>query len=126
MKKSNKRVVIVDDNATNLKLMGYLVTQVTGRTPDSFSCPIEAHKALIKNDYDLLLIDQHMPNITGLELLNKLILEGKLPKVVALVTAVKEPLLQSALRRYGITEVIQKPFDIHKFRNFVQLALSTR
>lgn len=120
------RVAVVDDNATNLKLMGHIVKQVAGQFPDCFLNPHEAQEALMNNRYDLLLIDHNMPQLTGLEILKNLAEKNCLPQIIALVTAVNEPMIKLTAAELNVTQVIQKPFDLTDFRNFIQEALKAK
>ncbi|MEM6372599.1 MAG: ATP-binding protein [Pseudomonadota bacterium] len=62
-----KRLLVVDDNATNLKILT-LQTQKWGTQTAAFSTPSDALKALdAGQSYDLAILDMHMPEMDGLE-----------------------------------------------------------
>lgn len=121
-----KQVAVVDDNATHLKLMSYLVQQVTGSLPDSFADPYCALEALLKKEYDLLLLDHDMPKLNGLEVLKLLAERQRLPTKIAIVTAVCEPLDLEASLPNATIQLISKPFEVSGLRTFIQRALSDK
>lgn len=63
-----KRLMVVDDNATNLKILS-LQTQKWGTETIAFSVPSDAIKALDANAaFDLAIVDMHMPEMDGVTL----------------------------------------------------------
>jgi CheY-like chemotaxis protein len=60
------RVLIADDGATNRRLMAEMLTRL-GATCDLAEDGIAARDALAARDYDLALVDIHMPRLTGTE-----------------------------------------------------------
>ncbi|SEL89858.1 Signal transduction histidine kinase [Butyrivibrio sp. ob235] len=67
----NGRILIVDDNETNITVFKGLLKQ-TLLTIDTASDGYEGLKMSSKNEYDLLIIDHHMPGMDGVEMLNTL------------------------------------------------------
>ena len=64
----DKRVLIVDDNATNLQILS-LQTKAWGMKPYCTQTPNEALEWIQRGDFfHVALIDQHMPEIDGLTL----------------------------------------------------------
>lgn len=107
---SNKKVLIVDDNKLNLK--------VASRLLEKYKCDIEtidngleAIELIKKNKYDLILLDDMMPKLSGTETLLKLkeIDNFDIP-VVALtanaITGMKEKYLKA-----GFNDYLSKPID---------------
>ena len=65
------RVLIVDDNATNLKLVAYLV-RANGYEVDTAGDAEAALAAIAANRPDVILMDLQLPGIDGLELTRRL------------------------------------------------------
>lgn len=65
------RVLIVDDNATNLKLVAYLV-RASGYEVDTAGDAAQALAAIAANRPALILMDLQLPGIDGLELTRRL------------------------------------------------------
>jgi GAF domain-containing protein/CheY-like chemotaxis protein len=65
---SGKRLLVVDDNATNLKILT-LQTQKWGTITRACASPMDAIKTLQEdNAYDLVIVDMHMPQMDGIAL----------------------------------------------------------
>jgi CheY-like chemotaxis protein len=110
----SKRILIVEDDKTllhsiafTLKRCGYAVT--------AMSSAREALKALTtqkgEQATDLLITDIQLPDMTGRELVVKLVKEKALP-LTLVMTAYATNELFDELRHKGIRECIAKPFDI--------------
>ena len=85
----------------------------------------EAEDLLTKNPVDLILLDIVLPDINGLDLLERLKALDPNPEVI-MVTAVKE--IQSAVRaiKLGAYEYIIKPFLVDDVINIINRALEKR
>ncbi len=69
----NKRVLVVDDNLTNRQILS-LQAKSWGMMPESVASGLEALR-LLKGDskgYDLAILDQQMPEMDGLELVERI------------------------------------------------------
>jgi len=105
----NERILLIDDEQQILELekqtlekLGYFVT--------AFSNSIEALEVFIKqpSSFDLLVTDQTMPNISGLELVKKLHrIRPHLP--VILCTGYSEKIIYDKARAAGIQSLLVKP-----------------
>ena len=63
-----KRLMVVDDNATNLKILS-LQTEKWGTQTEGYSNPNDALDAAKSNaGYDLAILDMHMPEMDGIDL----------------------------------------------------------
>ena len=121
----NKKVLIVDDNLINLKVAARLLSTYKVKTEEvssGFDCLKKIEEG---NTYDLILMDDMMPKLSGVETFKKL---KKTPgfdiPVVALtanaITGMKENYL-----KIGFNDYISKPIDkkelervLKKFLNF--------
>jgi len=94
----NKRVLIVDDNATNLQILS-LQTKAWGMKPYCTQTPIEALEWIQRGDFfHVALIDQHMPELDGLTLateIRKLQNEQSIPMV--LVSSIRQEKIDNDL-----------------------------
>jgi CheY-like chemotaxis protein len=116
------RILVVDDdlfmresNARMLNRLGYEV--------DLANDGVDAWQALNDNRYDLLITDQQMPWVTGLELIQKLRSEAMtLPVILATGAVPTEEL--NRLPGLEIQAVVQKPCPLEKFLQTVNEVLA--
>ncbi len=67
-----KRVLVVDDNATNLNILKNQLSQWKLRTALAASAEEALSILATDKDFDLVLTDMHMPNMDGLELAGRI------------------------------------------------------
>lgn len=94
----NRRVLIVDDNETNLRVLS-LQTHAWGMDQQSTSNPAEALEWIrMGNPYDIALIDHQMPEMNGIRLaeeIRKLRDENELPLI--LIGSIKSDVAEHGL-----------------------------
>jgi DNA-binding response OmpR family regulator len=74
----------------------------------------DGNKALTfmqKNDYDLIILDIHLPFHSGLELIKYLRSDLKMKTPVLVLTAFSNPQMQNQAKELGISGYIIKPFN---------------
>jgi two-component system chemotaxis family response regulator WspR len=123
----NKIIYLIDDEETIQKLLSTRLSKL-GYEVKGFLDPREALKDLennsitSKNDKtSLFMIDIKMPNIDGLELLNRVKNMGYLqPAIIISGHGDKEAAIQSV--RLGAYDFIEKPFDMNLIEQSVKRA----
>lgn len=116
------RVLIVDDDLAFANLMERLLTS-EGFTVNKLIDPVKALKEVATNKYDLVLVDYKMPDLDGLELLERIKShDPSLP--VILVTNYSD--LRVAVRsvKLGAFDFVTKPIIPDEFLTVVKRALS--
>jgi CheY-like chemotaxis protein len=118
-----ERLLFVDDEEwlvdmwkEILESLGYRMT-VTTR-------PLEALEMFKKNpqDFDLVIADQTMPQMTGLELAQELLaLRAELP--IILVTGFSQVVTPEKAKAAGVREYIMKPLSISELTNAISRSL---
>ncbi|HTL75698.1 MAG TPA: GAF domain-containing protein [Casimicrobiaceae bacterium] len=69
---SGRRVLVVDDNATNRRVLKLQMAK-WGMVPADADAPDEAlHRVLDGHEFDLAILDMHMPQMSGVELARRL------------------------------------------------------
>ena len=113
------KTVIIDDEKIAIKSLENLCKKVsTLDLKASFVDPIEALSYVTKESIDLILLDIEMPELTGLELLDKL---PSLPQVI-FTTSNKEYAYEAF--EYEVTDFIKKPITKDRFLKSIQKAIS--
>ena len=107
---SNKKILVVDDNELNIKVLKRALEELKIKI-DSAASGEEAISILSKSNYDLVLMDIMMPNLSGVETLSKL-KENKAfnTKVVALTADAANKAKEKYLK-LGFVDYISKPFS---------------
>lgn len=84
-------ILLVDDDAGSLYGMKFAI-EMMGHTCDDCLSPVEAVERYLPARHDVVVLDYHMPGLTGLEALRQM--RGKNPELPAIIISgglVKEP-----------------------------------
>ena len=109
--RGSERVLVVDDETDVAHMMQRKLHDL-GYTVTVFTSSIEALETYKKNpgDFDLVITDMTMPEMTGTALVEKLLaLRPDLP--VILCTGYSETVDEEKAKSFGIREYIMKPID---------------
>lgn len=122
---SGKKVLVVDDNRINLKVAAkflklYNIDIVQCETPDEVLSRI--NKA---EKYDLLLVDDMMPKMSGTQMMQKLKKEGYQTPMVVLTANVKIGDKEKYIAA-GFDDYIGKPIDKEVLDNVLNRFLSNK
>jgi DNA-binding response OmpR family regulator len=104
------KILICEDNKLALKTIS-VVLERGGYLTDTAENGNSAIEKLISNDYELILIDIHLPFHSGLEIIKYLRSELKKKTPVVILTAFSDPQMQKQARELGINDYILKPFN---------------
>jgi FixJ family two-component response regulator len=102
-------IAVVDDDASFLRSVGRLLRSV-GYAVGTFSTGQQFLSSLSDWLPQCLVVDVHMPEMSGLELEEKLAAQGYQMPVI-FVTAYDTPRTREHARRPGIFGLLLKPFD---------------
>ena len=104
-------VLVVDDNATNLKLVAYLV-RANGYDVHTAGDADAALAAIAEHRPQLILMDLQLPGIDGLELTRRLKADPATRDIVIIaVTAYAMKGDQDRARAAGCDDYVTKPID---------------
>jgi len=116
---SRKRVLVVDDNDLNLKLMTYLLAT---ENCDVFTAPdaLRAQVALREHKTDLVLLDLQLPDMDGLSLTRLLRADPRTADLlIVAVTAYAMKGDEERARAAGVDDYVTKPIAKDAFRSKV-------
>jgi len=120
------RILIVDDNATNLKLVAYLM-KANGYAVDTALEAEAALAAIHSNRPDVILMDIQLPGIDGLELTRRLKADPATRDIVIVaVTAYAMKGDQDKALAAGCDDYITKPIDTRALPETIARHLVTR
>ncbi len=117
----NEHILVVDDETSVLKSLNEILGKL-GYTVTACHSAWKAFNILQSHPeaFDLILTDQTMPDMTGLELARKAKKMERKKIPVILLSGFSEKINEKELRRAGISKYLAKPVDSAK------LALSVR
>lgn len=119
------KLLIVDDQAANVLLLERLLRSAGYVSITSTQNPHEVCDLHRKNHYDLILLDLHMPDLNGFQVmegLKAIETEGYLPVLV--ITAQLDEKLRAL--KAGAKDFVSKPFDLAEVLVRVQNLLEVR
>lgn len=120
-------VVIIDDDETNLSLMTGIVRRIERCSAVCFTQPQEALAWLACGQPDLVLLDQIMPEMDGLEVLRRIRGDYRLRDVpVVMITGSCLNETRMAALEHGATDFLNKPVRPAEFRVRVRNLLALR
>ncbi len=108
----NMRVLVIDDFATMRKIEKNILGQLGIKNVDEADDGSTALPKLKANQYDVVLLDWNMPNMTGLELLKAMRAEDSLksvPVIMVTAEALKDNVVAAA--QGGVNDFVVKPFN---------------
>ena len=119
------RILVVDDE-NNIRMMIRLALQHVGHTVETAADGIEAlEKYGSGEECDLVLLDQRMPGLEGLEVLKQMRYHNPYAKII-MATAFGTIDLAVEAIKCGATDFLRKPFTTETLRGAVEAALNPR
>lgn len=107
---SKKSILIIDDEPEILNLLSRFLGKNPNFSVSTFSNPISAISEVEKANFDLILLDIMMPQMNGLEVLEKIKSKKENQKVVMMTAySTLDKVLKS--HKEGATNYVMKPFS---------------
>ena len=121
------RIVIVDDNLINLRVMESLVKRTADLTPRLFQDSAEGLAWCLENHPDLVIVDYMMPPPDGLTFIREFRAQAIHADVpVLMITADHEKQTRYAALEAGANDFLNKPIDTAEFRARLNNMISLR
>ncbi|HTW70393.1 MAG TPA: response regulator [Acetobacteraceae bacterium] len=114
-----RQVGVVDDDAAVCESLRFLL-EAAGHVVVAFHSADEFLAAADSDKLDCLLLDHHMPQVTGLELLRRLRQDGRQVPVALMTGSPSAQLNQQALA-LGAVVVLEKPLAEQALFAFVEM-----
>ena len=109
-------MAIVDDDYAVRDALRFLL-EVIGYVVESFASAAEFLKANVQS-FACLILDHHMPNMTGLELVEKLRADGAVIPIL-LITGSPSPAIVARAAELDIYRVLDKPPSDDDLTDFI-------
>ena len=111
------RIAVVDDDLDVLSSMRFLL-EVAGHGVETFTCAADFLAQAGMDTFDRVILDHHMPRMSGLELARTLRARGiTLP--IMLISGSLTPDIIARGRELGISPVVEKPLAEADLMHFV-------
>lgn len=114
-------ILLADDETSTTAAVSYVLTRV-GHRVDVVHDGQAALELINKSpeEYQLLITDHLMQNLSGLQLAEKVV-KTKFHGRILVLSAFVSKDLESSYRKFGVTQFVNKPFDLMELRNAVAL-----
>ncbi len=121
------RILLVDDDRIN-RVAGQRLLEQDGHTVTTASDGHEALHQLAGNDYDVVLMDVHMPQLDGVETTRR-IRQGEVPRyrhipIIGVTASIMKDENESYLRA-GMNHVVAKPLDVAELTAVIEQCTAT-
>jgi len=121
------RALIVDDSKSVLLWMGAALTEMPNLILDLCDTPEEALALAATRQYDLVVVDYLMPNLTGIEVTEALRLRPDYHAVpIVMISAEQDSGVRLNAILAGVNDFLNKPFDPIELRARVTNLISLR
>jgi putative two-component system response regulator len=108
--------MVVDDHETNLKLYARVVTQIPNASSNAFVSPKSALRWAEINDIALVLVDQEMPEMSGVDFIRSFReIRGRHDVPIIMITATGDKELRRTAVQSGASAFLTKPVDPVEF-----------
>lgn len=112
------KILIVDDFATMRKVLHSFLTKLEFEHVTEAEDAKQAWELLQKEEFDLVISDYNMPDMTGLDLLSKIRTEyhNKNLKFIMLTAEIERDIIVKS-KELAVSEYILKPFKIETIKD---------
>lgn len=117
----NPRILVVDDEEEILQTLSFILRS-SGSEVETSSNGAEAHAKMQEADYDIILCDFRMPNLSGLDFMSKTRNLGIETPFIFITGHADNAMLVRALR-LGAHDYIEKPCSREKILETIHRAL---
>lgn len=121
MSYNNKKVILVDDNNMMLKIATKVLEKYNFNTIDTKTNAFDCIQAINENDYDLIIADDMMPEMSGTEMMLKL--KGNenfnIP-IVVLTGNVEMPNAKEHYLNLGFNDFLEKPIKLEELDRVIK------
>jgi DNA-binding NtrC family response regulator len=122
---SMHKVLVVDDDQAVLNYLNILLLQTGEYEVSVLSDSTRAGQMLANNNYDLLLLDMDMPDVTGLDIL-KILEQNSIEIETIVLTGVEDIELAVSAMKLGAYDYLTKPVNNDQLLNIMRSALERR
>jgi DNA-binding NtrC family response regulator len=120
-----KKILAIDDDQAVLNYLNIMLLQTGAYEIATLVNSAKAFQELKANNYDLLLLDMDMPDVSGLDIL-KFIKEKSIDIETIVLTGVEDVELAVSAMKLGAFDYLTKPVDNDQLLKVITTVLETR
>lgn len=109
------KVISIDDNSNNLLMVEALSAKIELNVT-SFTNPLEALNYTKENNYDIIVIDYMMPEMTGIDFIHKFREFDDTTPIIMITAVADDPKVQIKALEAGATDFLAKPINAAIFQ----------
>lgn len=110
------KVAIVDDDASVRDALRFLI-EILGHPVQTFDSAVDFLRAEVSR-FSHLILDHHMPHMTGLDLAERLRADGVVVPIL-LISGSMTPAIAARAAELGVERVLEKPLSEQDLMNFI-------
>lgn len=113
--------ILIADDAADVASLASSVLEYSGHSVEVAGNGLEALVKITHNPhhYDLLITDNNMPKLSGVELIRQLRKDGFLGKIIVASGCITEE-MSKAYQSLNIDQVLQKPYGVNQLLKAVE------
>ncbi|MFH2096100.1 MAG: sigma 54-interacting transcriptional regulator, partial [Bacteroidota bacterium] len=115
------KILVIDDNKAVLNFLNLFLLQTEKFEVKTLQDSTKAFDILKKEDFDILILDMDMPEVTGLDIL-KYIHNERLKIITVVLTGVEDIDLAISAMKLGTFDYLLKPIDEEKILDILDKA----
>jgi len=112
------KVLVIDDERRVLEAIQIILSDL-GHVVECADDPVDGTAEALRGDYDLVLVDIHMPGRNGAQVIEDILQAKPGSRVLILTADPTHPLAKRALDA-GAKALLKKPFEIAKVLEYLQ------
>ncbi|MBU0763696.1 MAG: sigma-54 dependent transcriptional regulator [Bacteroidetes bacterium] len=116
-----KKILIVDDNRSILNFLRIFLMQAGRFEVQTLQDSTKAFNILDKGEFDILILDMDMPNVTGLDIL-RYIKDNNIAVTTIVLTGIEDIDLAISAMKLGTYDYMLKPIDEEKLLEVLDAA----
>lgn len=105
-----KKVMIIDDELDILDVLERFLSRTGKIEVETYSNPESALNRLREKQYDLILSDIMMPQVSGMDILKEVKSLNPNSKIVFMTAYSNQDRINTS-KKYGVDEYLEKPFE---------------
>ncbi|MFO7811322.1 MAG: response regulator [Candidatus Delongbacteria bacterium] len=112
-----KKILIIDDQPDILDVLTEVI-EILGHEAVSVCSGKSIGSKVDLNDFDLVISDYQMPDMTGVEIAKKI--KAECPEMkVFIISGYHQILSEKKMEEYGVSGILNKPFDIEELKRVI-------